>query len=519
MQIEAVNRVCTLISRQIRETYRQLTISFIVHHDGQITEALSIAAQDMLAHPAAETALHIMRKKRSSQESAILGTAVAREQIFFGLASRETALTLCTLNIDDFQNMKETRRHAYHLAWHAIDAFEYHNAPDNHDETQRRVVVRKRNAMDIAAANLRADAFSAIMCALQDDYDAIKKLAAMRGVNALSRRSGHMPEYYPFAIAMEAAEFAAMQIRCKNLPRKKIVAAAMQAAHELGKTFDDVLVRQWLSFSQPAQDMAWRGFEEEEILSAAIHTSQNTYVRAAGYMISEVTDIAPASIFEINDSYSAFSDDRFNDKLHEKLVGKIFEDVIAEGLKRNSSDPFFETAERQNHDLVEGRVVGWCASALQSAAHGFDSALANGTPPAVAALREFESEQQKTTWESLKNLGKKIIRKAREGETTTLSTLDDLAKDDYGASSIRRSVQMSLKSPSYQKRLDASSELHPRQQPKAEIAPMAVRKAPAAAPAVAASLPTLGKTRPAQQQRITTRPAEETDTGTDGARE
>ena len=489
LQIDTVNHACELITRQIRDSYRQLTVNFVVHHDGQMSEALSLAAQDMLSHPAAETALHIMRKKRHTQESALLGTAVAKEQILFGLASRETALALCTLNIDDFDNVKEARRYAYHLAWHAIDAFEYHNAPVNREEGNSRVVVRKRNALAIASANLRADAFSAIICSLQDDYEAIRKLAQLRGLAAISRRSGHTPEYYPFVIAMEAAEFAAQQLRKKNLPKKKLIPAALQAARAIGKTFDDVLLRQWLGFSQPAQDMAWRGFEKDEILSAAINTSQNTYVRAAGYLISEITAIPPASIFDINETYSPFADDRFNERLHQKLVEKTFEDVIAEGLKRNSSDPFFETAERQNQELTEGRVVGWCAAALQSAARGFDSALANGGSPAVAARREFEGEKDKTTWDTLKDLGKSIIRNTRGGQPVTLSSIDDLTKENQAANAIRRSVQATIKTPAYQQRLDAASELHVRNEPQTPGFVIANAPTPPQGPAIQARVP------------------------------
>lgn len=237
LQIDTVSHACDMITRQVRESYRQLTVHFIIHHDGQLTEALGLAAQEMLSHPAAETAMHIMRKKRSSDESALLGTAVAKEHILFGLASRETALALCTLNIDEFDSLKEARRYAYHLAWHAIDSFEYHNAPATRDDAPARVVIRKRNALDIAAANLRADAFSAMICCLQDDYEAIRKLAHMRGINAIARRSGHTPEYYPFVIATEAAEFAAQQLRKRNLPKKKTPARRPASRAGTGQDF------------------------------------------------------------------------------------------------------------------------------------------------------------------------------------------------------------------------------------------------------------------------------------------
>lgn len=473
LQLDTVIHACELITRQIRDSYRQLTVNFIVHHGGQLSEALSLAAQDMLSHPAAETALHIMRKKRATQESALLGTALARERILLGLATRDTALALCSLNLDEFDTLKEARRHAYHLAWHAIDAFEYHCDPAVREQGDRKVVVRKRNGLAIASANLRADAFSAIMCSLQDDYEAIRKTAQERGLAVVSRQSGHAPEYYPFAIAMEAAEFAALQLRKKNLPKKKLITGALQSARAIGKTFDDVLLRQWIDFSQPSQDMAWRGFEKDEILSAAIHTSLNTYVRATGYMISEITNIPPAPILEIHESYSPFADDQFNERLHKKIVEKVFEEVIAEGLKRNSSDPFLETADRQNQELTEGRVIGWCAAALQVAAQGFEQALAGGHSPAATARRDFDGEKDKTAWDTLRDLGKTIIKQARNGNPVTLSSVADLTAAE-AAAAINRSVQVTISTPSYRSRLEAVTALQARTMPQA---------VPAAAPA------------------------------------
>jgi hypothetical protein len=516
LQLDTVNHACEQVTRQVRDHYRNLTVMFVPHHDGQLTEALGLAAQYMLTHPASETALNLMRKRRTTEESVLMGTAVAREQILFGLASRDSALALCTLNLDTFDTLKDARRMAYHLAWHAMDAFAYHNDPATHDADASRIAVRRRNALDIAGANLRADAFSGILCSLQDDYEAVRKIAAMRGLNALQRRSGHAPEYYPFAIAMEATEFAAQMLRKRNLPRKKLLPAALQAAHEIGLTFDHVLLRQWLGFSQPAQDMAWRGFEKDEILSAAINTSQNTYVRAAGYMISEITNIPPASIFDINESYSPFADDKFNEKLHQKLVNQIFEDVIAEGLKRNSSEPFFETAERQNQQMTEGMVVGWCASALQAAARGFDNALASGTQPAAAARREFDNEKDRTAWDTLRDLGKKIIRQTRIGTPVTMSTLAGMADENPAHAAIRRSVQATIKTPAYQQRLDAASELHARPNVPRGPAPRAAQKLQAApavnAPAMAAPGMGMGGGGMGGGIRRTTVPAQQTRT-------
>lgn len=531
LQLDTVNLACEQISRQVREQFRNLTITFIPHHQGHLTEALGLAAQYMLAHPASETALNLMRKRRPTEDSALIGTAVAHEQILLGLATRDSVLSLCTLNIDNCDSIMEARRMAYHLAWHAIDAFEYHNNPTTRDENVSRIIVRRRNALDIAGANLRADAFSGILCALQEDYEAIRRIAISRGENSLMRIPGHTPEYYPFAIAMEAAEYATQNLRKRNLSRKKLLPAALQAAREIGLTFDEMLLRQWIGFSQPAQDMAWRGFDKNEILSAAINTSPITHIRATGYMISEIIEVPPASILNINKSYSPFADDKFNEKLHHKLVNKIFEDVIAEGLKRNSSDPFTETAERQNQQMTEGIVIGWCAAALQAAARGFETALANGSQPAIAARREFENEREKTAWQTLRDLGKKIIRQTRGGEAVTLSTLAELTNDTSANAAIRRSVQATLKAPGYQQRLSAVSELHNHPSMVRGPAPRAAQKlraAPAAAPVNAAGLtpPALGgggATRPQQKQAAastaTTAQAQEKSVDSEGERQ
>jgi hypothetical protein len=478
LQLEPIHRACDQITRQIRDHYRNLTVRFIVHNEGQLTEALGLAAQDLIAHPASDTALHIMRKKRSTEASALLGTAVAKEKVIFGLSTKETALALCTINIDQFKTVKEARRYAYHLAWHAIDAYTYHVEPSARAESSERIVVRRRNAMDIAAANLRADAFSALISVLQDDSEAIRKICEIRGKNAITRQSGNTPEYYPFVISMEATEFAASQLRRQNLSKKKLLPATLQSAHEIGKTFDDILLRQWLGFSQPAQDMAWRGYNRDEILSAAINTSQNTYVRAAGYMISEITGIKPASILDIRESYSPYADEEFNEKLHQKLVSRTFEDIIAEGLKRNSSDPFHELAEKQNQALVEGRVVGWCAAALQSAARGFDAALASGQPPSAAARMEFDSEQKRTKWTTLKSIGKNIIRQTRSGHVISLSSLASLIKDEDGAANIIRSIEKTIKTPAYHKGLQAVKSLHARNEFTLGATPKAVPVGP-----------------------------------------
>ena len=193
---------------------------------------------------------------------------------------------------------------------------------------------------------------AALMAALNDDRAAIRKAAVGRSRDSLQALPHRHPEYYPYIIAMEAVEAAYKMLAAKNISKKKMIEAVMQTAEEIGKTFDMNTLRQWLAFSQPAQDMAWRGYKPEEILSAAINTSEDTYVRAIGYMVSEIAEIKPSSILTIRENYSPFADESFNEKLHEKTINRIFEDVIAKGMKLNSARQIYSAQESKTLDLI-----------------------------------------------------------------------------------------------------------------------------------------------------------------------
>ena len=492
LEIDTVTHACNLIAREIRDYQKNLFIHYIAHHEGQRTEALGLAAQEILSHPAAETAMHFLQKPRRSEDSALLGTAVARQNLFFGLATRDSVLALCTINLDHFNSLNEARRQAYHLAWHALDAAEYHNNPDNRRGGAKELIIRKRNALELAKANLEADVFSVAMSSFNRDKESTRRLGLNRGTAALHTRSLYSPEYYPYVIAMEAAEFAIGQINAENISKKRKIPMALKIAYEVGYTFDEINLKHWLAFAEPAQDMAWRGFKEEEIVSAAINTSQNTYIRAIGYLVSELAAIEPASILHIRENYSPFADNEFNENLHDKIVDQIFQDVIAQGLKQNSSVPFVTMANQQNNALTEGKTIGWCASALQAAGAAYDSAKRDGAEPEELARAEFQSKRVKTRWEDLKELGKRIIRQQRQGHNITMSDVKELSHDMKHMKNLEQSLEKTMEDPHYQQKLAAANELSaiPRQP-----APAAsLRAAPAAAPIAAQnlSMPGLG---------------------------
>lgn len=465
LKIETVSYACDMISQQIAEAFKNLSVQYVVHHQGHRTEALSLATHKIIEHPAAEIALQMLQKTKKAEDSSYLGTAVARKKMMFGLLLRDTILSLCTINIDQAGSLKEAQREAWHLAWHAIDAREYQSHSGSISKQSTGLIVRRRSAIEMASANLKADAFSCTLSYLNGDKDAALRTARARSMGALSTRSLHSPEFYPFAIAKEALDYALKKIASQNIPKKSHISTALKIANEVGMAFDEQSLVNWLSFSEPAQDMAWRGYPREKILSAAINTSPDTQVRALGCLVSEVSGIAPTPFIEIQETYSPYADDKFNAKLHETSVDCVFEDIIAQCLDTNSPDPFLSMANMQNELLTEGHSVGWCASALQAAARGFEYAAHNGNEPSQLARREFDTERHKTAWGSLRDLGRKIVDQQRHGHIVTMGSVQKLCDDIKDADAIQKSVAATIADPSYRRKMAATKGLAPRMEP------------------------------------------------------
>ena len=455
LQLDATTQLCREITRQVRENYKTLTVHFVIHHDGQRNEALGVTAQEIVHHPAADTAMRLMQQPRLNEESALLGTSVARNNLFMGLAWRDQLLALCTINIDHADNLKDIRRQAWHLTWHAIDAYNYHDNPDNNRSgPDSNIIVRRRNAIEMARANMQADSFSAIICALNSDRDALHDIGKQRALNALSTRSAHMPEFYPYAIAMEAAEFSFSEIGKKQPSKRMAIAAALKIAHEIDRSIDAKSLMNWFSFCEPAQDMAWRGSSKEDIISAAINTSPDTFVRTTGHLIREITALEPTPFMNISALYSPFADDAVNQKLHEKLIEQIFEDIIAKGISLHSPDPFIKAANKQNEELSEGRMIGWCAGALQAAARALERSTEGDRQTEQLIRKEFRESRNNTNWETLNNLGTRVVKHQRDGEIITLSRLSEIAGEDKSSKTIQNAVQNTINDPEYQSKLE-----------------------------------------------------------------
>lgn len=363
LQIDNVEHACNLIARQIQDVYTDLTLHFIVHTKGQLRESIALSEHEIIRHPAGDTGRMILQRTLETDHSSFLGMAVASRKTMLGFSSKDSVLALFNINIDDYADISEAKTHIYHLAWHAIDLTEIRQRPEHRRKFYNGPMIPKRSPINLAKANLQADVFAAVMTGLHGNAGTINTLAQSRGWNSLVPIAHQRAEDFPFIIAMEASEFVYSELERNKIPRSKYVETAKQISLEVGITFDETSIRQWWSFAEPAQDMAWRGHNEEEILGAAVFTSENPYVRATGYLVSEVTGITPRRLSEKDETYNSFANQK-NQILHRELMEQTFEGAITLGLQEESGRALLNAANMQNENLSEGKILGWCASAL-----------------------------------------------------------------------------------------------------------------------------------------------------------
>lgn len=459
VSINSIQSICDAITRDVELAYNGLSLYFVIHGVGKMRESIALAEHEIITHRAGNAARAIIRKHTQTERSSFLGIAIASESKMMGFKKTDHILGLFTINKDNFESEEEARAEIYHLVWHAIDLYEIRQDPSYRRKFKTGPMVPKRSPLNLNKAHLQADAFAATLAALRGDKKMLPLISKKRGLNSLSTISDFKAEDFPSIIAMEACEFAISDLMQQPIEKENQLQIARKLSLDVGYAFDEHNIQQWWDFCIPAQDMAWRGFSKEEILGAAVNTSNNPFVRSMGYLVQEVTEIEPMTAARLRHNYNAFIDPAMNLKLHREMVDSIFEEAVLQGVEEASSQAFLEAANKQNEDLTEGRILGWCANALQDAARAFERALLNGAAPDQAARMQFEGNKTDPEWETLKELGDNIVDQRRQGFAVTMGHIAEICHNNPAFAPILGSLKITMNDPSYIQKLEASNDL------------------------------------------------------------
>ena len=142
------------------------------------------------------------------------------------------------------------------------------------------------------------------------------------------------------------------------------------------------------------------------------------------------------------------------------MVDTIFEDAVLKGVEESSSRALLNAANKQNESLTEGRILGWCANALQDAAKAFERALLNGASPGQAARMHFEGNRADlASWETLKDLGDKVVDQRKQGFAVTMGHIAEICHNHPSFAPVLDSMKITMNDPAYIQKLEASNDL------------------------------------------------------------
>jgi len=461
VELSIIQKICRHMQSDAALAYPGLTLHFMMHNMGKLRESLALAEHEIVEHPAGNAAMAIIRKHTKTENSSFIGLAIANEKKMMGLKKTDHLIGLFNINIDEFDTEQEARAQIYHMVWHAIDLYEIRLQPAYAGKFKSGPMVPKRSPLNMSKAHLQADAFAATLSALEGDTGLIEVIAEKRGLQSISPLQNFKAEDYPAIIALDACRFAIKELELTEKDPDDFLSVARKVSLEVGHTFDSANIQQWWDFSIPAQDMAWRGFKQEEILGAAINVCEDPFVRSIGYIIEEVSGIEPQSAESLEHSYNAFMDPEVNMKLHREMVDTIFEEAITRSVSESSSRAFLNMANEQNESLTEGRFLGWCAAALQGAAKAFERALLNGASPDQAARMHFQGSRdgENDEWDSLLDLGNKIVDQRRQGFAVTMGHIAEICHNNPNFAPVLDSLKITMNDPAYIQKLEASNDL------------------------------------------------------------
>ena len=477
------------LTRDIKKKWPEFELNFIVFRRGQFQDECQRTMTALSGHPCQKSAVDLLHNKNTAPEmSAFIGMASGVEKSFLGLARKNFYVGFVSLNADLYKNETELLFDLYHMTSQAFDTFQAASKLKQSD-AKSIALQPKRNQLALSRSNLRSDIFSALMMLVNGHQNAVQDLARYRAEKSLTPQTFYRPEDYPFVISTDVMDYSIKNAVSNNRP--KDVLSLFTLSNRIATSFDKHNLRSWINFSGPAQTMAWNGYTPEQILGSAIYSSTDPFIKSTANLLCEITQIIPEQKNFPANASNPYVDERINQINHARLAEETFELAIVRAVETESHLPLIKIANDQNQELLKGRMLGWCANALQSTANTFEQMMKKGLPPAPASRIEFQRLASQMNWENLDTLNTYTIAQRRGGHAMTFSDIANWSSNRPELKAISDSIEMTLHDPSYARELAMANEVPvPLVRPVAapQVQPQAapsMHRAPAAMPGMA----------------------------------
>ncbi len=443
--------ICNVVRRQVQGSYPELYIHYVVHAEDKREDAFHADRNIIMSHPAGYVAYRYpnkddTKKILSKNRSRFVSIARHNSPGFLGFFKNNAYLAFCFLNYDRFSSEENLRNHAIHMAWHAITLYTDYkdtlqgNTPKDQPATfidVNQLIVPSFSHKQLFHKNLLGDIFSASLQSLQGREESFALLARQRILDGLCPTVGFKSENFPFPVCLDTLEFVFQNHTNHYKATKKTLLSAVKMTEEIGKTYETSTTEQWMSFSLPAQKMAWSGHRPETILGAALYTAEDAYVQSIADLIADKMEMRPDPVTMLPE-YNPFANPETNERMHKKQCYDLIDSLCKKTYSSGQKSLFLDAARNQIHTLLENRVMGWCVPALIRASEvvGMHDDNMPMTETLKTVVYEFERDVDATPWSTLTYLFDLIFFARREGEKMDIQKLLNITSQNDEFTSI-----------------------------------------------------------------------------------
>jgi hypothetical protein len=414
-----IDQILAEVRRHFLSYEKNLEIFFITHANGGRETAFRKFYQhhkDSIYGQQLEKLLLKWNKKPSEIEhSEFIGLSTLPMRGWGGLFERHQYLAVVALNLDLYQQKDEFEYDIYRLCARICDSLMPQKKTKNHETIEQKGLQRLRY-------NLKADLFSMFALSAAHKKNFIIPYANHLAGLILRPQKGVVPEMRPCLVAIDQTRRLLAEMQ-KSGRRGNVIEESWKAAETIDQIISSEKLKLWHRFAKASQDMAWRDFPPEIILSAAIDGNDNIEIRKLGILISRLTETKPSNFADSRGFYNPYMNSAENEEMHYNQIKELMDNVLTRCVFVNNALPFFEAADKQVRMIKEGRFMGWCGHALHEAGLVFNESIKTGSPAIPLTRKKFEEETAKVGWNIVKQLGDEILYLRRIGHKVEYSNL------------------------------------------------------------------------------------------------
>ena len=402
-------------------------------------EALAKKQSEILAHPAGEELVRKIEETYGNQphKSYFIGLAEHTETKIFGLIKDTQYLGVCfiyTPEIPNFEDQSFTYKlAAYSSAFEALHQYFKKQAKHSEENADPRIQQLRLKLM--------GDAFAAMLLENQGHKNAIQTIAK-KYCELITQATPHFKaEHHPLLMALDGVNVVYKDLKGESSPKVSQLEHFHMMAKEIGDTYDDTALKQWLRFAQDTQDMAWAEYNPNEILSAAVYGTESPYIRSTAHICAETLNTNPVPL-KNTEIYNPFADQETNERLHNRICRAAFLKLLETVNEHGKPELFLKTARAQTTYFLNGRPLGWCAPALIEAENAYKLFQETRNAEEEMIDNAFQAALTHIKWSDIQRLNRLFVLARRSGKNLTPKLALALIEQDESFTSYKNAFEL-----------------------------------------------------------------------------